>query len=283
MKKRAMGLLCCAAALSLLLTGCTGQQTAGSAPEEVSVPSGGTTPGEDVSTPPTGNPSEPDPSAPEEPGDTSSVDAVPVIGVVIRRPEDLRMDYLRLSNMDMVTQELLDQSIKTATLKLTPTADPSLLGPGAAAGIRFHFTGNTTWEQVILAKKRAEPLSNGISEEVLIDPVEGSLNAYEGIRFYCSLERAEGRRTALTKLRFTMGAWSSGYRTMYEYTYIFPEGDYAGYIEIPFADMVNGYNQNPGCDKNTIDYFSFNVSTEGSLEDMQLCVSDFEAYRQIFW
>ena len=47
--------------------------------------------------------------------------------------------------------------------------------------------------------------------------------------------------------------------------------------------MKNGYNQKSGASVKKIDYFGFNVSLEGSIEGAEVYVSDFQAYREMFW
>ena len=199
---------------------------------------------------------------------------------VLGKTDNLRMDYLSLPAIEEVTNEQLSQSIKNDAIKLSVTT--ANLGKGAKKGIKMEFIQNSTWGQAILAHKLETPLANGLTEEMLIDPVDGSLEAYQGIRFYLHLKRPNGRAYSICKFRLMFGAFYN-YRSIYEKSVIIPDGDYDGYIDIPFAEMQNGYNQKPGASVSKIDYFGFNVSLEGSIEGAEVTVSDFMAYREMFW
>lgn len=201
---------------------------------------------------------------------------------VLANSNDLKTDTLSLPDIEQFTQEQLDKSIKSDGIKLSMSSDVSHLGEGAKKAIKMEFVQNVTWDQVVLAYKLDKPLANGLTEGILLDPVPESLEAYQGIRFYVDLNRPEGREYSICKLRFMFGSFSN-YRSIYEYSCIMPDGDYKGYIDIPFNEMKNGYNQKIGASVTKIDYFGFNVSLEGSVEGMEVYVSDFQAYREMFW
>lgn len=213
-------------------------------------------------------------------GDTVSYDGIN--RDVLAKSDDLKTDTLPLPDIEQLTKKQIDKSIKSDGIKISMSSDSSHLGKGAKKAIKFEFDKNVTWGQVIFAEKLEKPLANGLTEGVLLDPVPESLEAYQGIRFYVDLNRPEGREYSICKLRFMFGSFSN-YRSIYEYSYIMPDGDYKGYIEIPFKDMKNGYNQKIGASVTKIDYFGFNISLEGSVEGMEVYLSDFMASREMFW
>lgn len=218
--------------------------------------------------------------SPEYTGAEASYDGVN--REVLAGSGDLKMDYISLPNIEGLTDEQIGKAINSDAIKLSMVADPNHMGKGAKKALKLEFTQNITWGQTILAYELDEPLANGLKEGILLDPVDESLEAYQGIRFYVDFKRPAGREYSLCKLRFMFGSFSN-YRSIYEYSYVMPDGDYKGYIDIPFDQMKNGYNQKTGVSVKKIDYFGFNVSLEGSIEGAEVYLSDFQAYREMFW
>ena len=218
--------------------------------------------------------------SPDYSGNEASYDGVS--REVLAESDDLKVDYISLPNIEQLTQQQLDKAINSDAIKLSMSADSKHMSPNARKALKMEFTQNITWGQTILATKLDTPLANGLTEGILLDPVDDSLEAYQGIRFYVDFKRPEGREYSICKLRFMFGSFSN-YRSIYEYSYVLPDGDYKGYIEVPFAEMKNGYNQKSGASVKKIDYFGFNVSLEGSIEGAEVYLSDFQAYREMFW
>jgi hypothetical protein len=137
--------------------------------------------------------------------------------------------------------------------------------------------------QVMFSEKLAEKLPNGLDEAVVLDPVDGSLAAYEGIRMYVKIKRPAGKTYSRLNMRFFNGSYSY-YRQFSEITVTLPDGDYEGYIECPFSEFVSGYNKEVKANnKHDISFFGFNISMEGNPEGLEVYVSDFGAYREMYW
>lgn len=197
--------------------------------------------------------------------------------------EDIRMDYKPLPDIESITAEQIAKCMLADGTVVTTTTDPACKAKGAKVAIKLGVNKNKNSGQVIFAEKLKEKLPNGLDEAVVLDPVDGSLAAYEGIRYYVKVKRPEGKKYSELKLRFFFGSYSY-YRSMYEHTVTLPDGDFEGYITVPFAEMNNGYNpEKLGASVGNIMYFAFNFNLEGNCEGLELYVSDFQAYREMYW
>ncbi len=196
---------------------------------------------------------------------------------------DVRMDYKPLPDIENITADQIAKCMLADGTVVTTTTDPACKAKGAKAAIKLGVNKNKNSGQVIFAEKLKEKLPNGLDEAIVLDPVEGSLAAYEGIRYYVKVKRPEGKKYSELKLRFFFGKYTY-YRSMYEYTVTLPEGDFEGYIDVPFAKMNNGYNpEKLGAAVGDIMYFAFNFNLEGNAEGLELYVPDFQAYREMYW
>ena len=196
--------------------------------------------------------------------------------------DQLKTDYKKLPDIENITQAQIDKCMISDGMQVSVTKDARYKAKGANAAIKMTVVKNKASGQVIFAEKLKEPLSNGLDEAIVLDPVDGSLEGYEGIRFYLKLKRPEGKTYSELKLRFFFGSYSY-YRSMYEYTTVLPDGDFEGYIEVPFDEMVNGYNGTKAVSITNIAYFAFNILLEGNAEGLEAYVSDFQAYRELYW
>ncbi len=196
--------------------------------------------------------------------------------------DQLKTDYKKLPDIENITQAQIDKCMLSDGMAVSVTKDAKYKAKGANAAIKMTVVKNKAAGQVIFAEKLKEPLANGLDEAIVLDPVDGSLEGYEGIRFYLKLKRPEGKTYSELKLRFFFGSYSY-YRSMYEYTVVLPDGDFDGYVEVPFDEMVNGYNGKKAVSITNIAYFAFNISLEGNAEGLEAYVSDFQAYRELYW
>ena len=197
--------------------------------------------------------------------------------------EDVRMDYKPLPDIESITDAQIAKCMLSDGAVVTTTTDPAYKAKGAKAAIKMTVNKNKAAGQVIFAEKLKQKLPNGLDEAIVLDPVDGSLAGYDGIRYYVKVKRPEGKKYSELKLRFFFGSYSY-YRSMYEYTSTLPEGDFEGYIEVPFAEMNNGYKPEMlGASVGNIAYFAFNYNLEGNAEGLEIYVSDFQAYREMYW
>lgn len=201
---------------------------------------------------------------------------------VLASPDQLKKDYLRLPAIEGITQEQINKCMVADGTVVSVTKSPEHKSPNADSAIKITVNKNKSSAQIIFAEKLKEPLSNGLDEAIVLDPVDGSLEGYEGIRYYLKVKRPEGKKYSELKVRFFFGGYSY-YRSMYEYTTTLPAGDFEGYVEIPFDEMINGYNGNKAVSITNIAYFAFNIQLEGNAEDLEFYVSDFQAYRELYW
>jgi len=201
---------------------------------------------------------------------------------VLGSVDQLKTDYKRLPDIEKITQAQIDKCMLADGTVVSVTDSPEHKSPNADAAIKITVNKNKSSAQVIFAEKLAEPLSNGLDEAIVLDPVDGSLEGYEGIRYYLKVKRPEGKKYSELKVRFFFGGYSY-YRSMYEHTVTLPSGDFEGYIDVPFDEMVNGYNGNKAVSITNIAYFAFNIQLEGNAEDLEFYVSDFQAYRELYW
>ena len=218
-------------------------------------------------------------SAAGESSQPSSVDANSILF-----HGDVTTEYISLTNLNAVSQDLLDRTITSSGMRLKSTTDASLLAENAKSGILMDYIGQLSWAQTILGQKLDKPNASGVKEGVLIDPSEEPLTSYDGVRFWANVKRPAGKETMHLQLIFFMGYWST-YRAGYQYSIILPDGDFEGYLTIPFDEMVNEYDTSTkACNKETIDYFAFKlVATKNEVVGVQIAVSDFSAYREVFW
>lgn len=196
--------------------------------------------------------------------------------------DQLKMDYKKLPDIEGITPAQIEKCMLSDGMEVSVTKDPAFKAPDATAAIKMTVNKNKASGQVIFAEKLKEPLSNGLDEAIVLDPVDGSLEGYEGIRYFVKVKRPEGKKYSELKIRFFFGSYSY-YRSMYEYTVTLPDGDFEGYIDVPFKEMVNGYNGNTAVSITNIAYFAFNIQLEGNAEDLEVYVSDFQAYRELYW
>ena len=197
---------------------------------------------------------------------------------------DIRIETLPLTAFDTVVQEQLDQATTSSGMRLFVETDVKRLAEGKKAGIRMDYIGELSWAQTIFARRLSAPVNGSVTEEVMIDPTTQPLTAYDGIRFWVDVKRPAGKEAMNLELIFFMGHWTT-YRVMYQYSVFLPEGDYTGYITVPFGEMVSGYDtETKVCDKENIDYFAFKlVASKKQVAGIQISVSDFSAYREVFW
>ena len=201
---------------------------------------------------------------------------------VLASPDQLKKDYKRLPEIEGITKEQIDKCMIADGTVVSVTDSPEYKSPGADKAIKITVNKNKSSAQVIFAEKLKEPLANGLDEAIVLDPVDGSLEGYEGIRFFLKVKRPEGKTHSELKIRFFFGSYSY-YRSMYEYTTVLPSGDYEGYVEVPFDEMLNGYNGNKAVSITNIAYFAFNIQLEGNAENLETYISDFQAYRELYW
>lgn len=201
---------------------------------------------------------------------------------VLGSTDNLKLDYKKLPDIENITPEQIKKCMISDGMEVSVTKDAKYKAKDAKAAIKMTVVKNKASGQVIFAEKLKTPLSNGLDEAIVLDPVDGSLEGYEGIRFFLKVKRPEGKTYSELKLRFFFGSYSY-YRSMYEYTTVLPEGDFEGYIEVPFDQMVNGYNGNTAVSITNIAYFAFNMALEGNAEGLEAYVSDFQAYRELYW
>lgn len=201
---------------------------------------------------------------------------------VLASKNQLKMDCKKLPDIEGITQEQINKCMLSDGMVVTVTNSSEFKAKDAKAAIKMTVNKNKGSGQVIFAEKLAKPLSNGLDEAIVLDPVDGSLEGYEGIRYYVKVKRPEGKKYSELKLRFFFGSYSY-YRSMYEYTTTLPDGDFEGYITVPFSEMVNGYNGNTAVSITNIAYFAFNMNLEGNAEGLEIYVSDFQAYRELYW
>ena len=201
---------------------------------------------------------------------------------VLGSADKLKTDFKRLPDIESITPAQIAKCMISDGCEVSVTKDAKYKAKGADAAIKMTVVKNKASGQVIFAEKLKEKLANGLDEAIVLDPVDGSLEGYEGIRFYLKLKRPEGKKYSELKLRFFFGSYSY-YRSMYEYTVTLPDGDYDDYIEVPFDQMVNGYNGNTAVSITNIAYFAFNITLEGNAEGLEAYFSDFAAYRELYW
>lgn len=203
---------------------------------------------------------------------------------VLADVDELKLDVKRLPNIEKITAEQISKCMITEDMPVTTTTDPAFKANGADAALKFTFNKNMGGGQAIFAEKLKEKLPNGLDEAVVLDPVdEMSLSDYEGIRYYAKIKRPDGKKYSKLTIRFFFGTYSY-YRLMYQYTSTVPEGDFEGYIYVPFNEMVSGYdNTKKACNTNNIAFFAFNIALEGNAEGLEVYLSDFGAYRDKFW
>ncbi|MBR7133182.1 MAG: hypothetical protein IKD04_06575 [Clostridia bacterium] len=202
---------------------------------------------------------------------------------VLATPDELELDVKRLPNIESITAEQIAKCMITPEMPVTTVTDSAYKAKGADAALKFIFSTNMGGGQALFAEKLKEPLSNGLDEAVVLDPVDESLSDYEGIRYYAKIKRPEGKKYSQLTIRFIFGTYSY-YRLMYQYTTTLPEGDFEGYIYVPFDEMVSGYNtEKKACNPNNISFFGFNIALEGNAEGLEVYLSDFGAYREKFW
>ncbi len=281
-----------ALALILLLSGCGTQNVTSNGkdtPSDVTPPTSSIESSEttDVSQD-TDNSSVQTPTAPSTPqlDDTDDTPLNTYNGVTratLGSKTDVRMDYKPLPDIESITDAQIAKCMLADGTVVTTTTDPACKAKGAKAAIKLGVNKNKNSGQVIFAEKLKEKLPNGLDEAVVLDPVDGSLAGYDGIRYYVKVKRPEGKKYSELKLRFFFGSYSY-YRSMYEHTVTLPEGDFEGYITVPFAEMNNGYSpEKLGASVGNIMYFAFNFNLEGNCEGLELYVSDFQAYREMYW
>ncbi len=196
--------------------------------------------------------------------------------------DNLKMDYKRLPDIESITPAQIEKCMKADGTVVSVTKASEYKSPNADAAIKITVDKNKSSGQIIFAEKLKEPLSNGLDEAIVLDPVDGSLEGYEGIRYYLKVKRPEGKKYSELKVRFFFGSYSY-YRSMYEYTVTLPDGDFEGYVTVPFDEMVNGYNGKTAVSITNIAYFAFNIQLEGNAEGLEAYVSDFQAYRELYW
>lgn len=201
---------------------------------------------------------------------------------VLASKDQLKMDYKKLPDIEGITPAQIKKCMLSDGMEVSVTKSSEYKAKGAKAAIKMTVNKNKSSGQVIFAEKLAEPLPNGLDEAIVLDPVDGSLEGYEGIRYYVKVKRPEGKQYSELKLRFFFGSYSY-YRSSYEYTVSLPDGDFEGYITVPFEEMVNSYNGTPGAKITNIAFFAFNINLEGNAEGLEVYVSDFEAYRELYW
>ncbi len=203
---------------------------------------------------------------------------------VLASKDELKLDVKRLPNIEKITAEQIAKCMITEDMPVTITTDPAFKAKDADAALKFTFNKNMGGGQAIFAEKLKEKLPNGLDEAVVLDPVdEMSLSDYEGIRYYAKIKRPDGKKYSQLTIRFFFGTYSY-YRLMYQYTSTVPEGDFEGYIYVPFEEMVSGYNtEKKACNTNNISFFAFNIALEGNAEGLEVYLSDFGAYREKFW
>lgn len=197
---------------------------------------------------------------------------------------DISIETLPLTSFDSVTQEQLDQATTSSGMRLFIETEATRLAENKKTGILLDYIGELSWAQTILAKRLNTPVNGSVTEELMIDPTTQPLTAYDGIRFWVDVKRPAGKETMNLEFIFFMGHWTT-YRVMYQYSVFLPEGDYTGYITVPFNEMVSGYDTDTKmCDKENIDYFAFKlVASRAQVAGIQITVSDFSAYREVFW
>lgn len=202
---------------------------------------------------------------------------------VLGSKDKLKTDLKPLPDIENLTEAQLAKCMISAGTKVSMTKDAAYKAKDAKAAIKFEFLENRVSGQAIFAEKLAEKLPNGLDEAIVLDPVDGSLEGYEGIRYYVKVKRPEGKAYSEMKMRFFFGSYSY-YRSMYEYTTVLPDGDFEGYIYVPFNEMVSGYDTSKkAVSIANIAYFAFNVQLEGNIQGTEVYVSDFAAYREMYW
>lgn len=195
---------------------------------------------------------------------------------VLGSATDIRRDIKALPAMVTITPEQIAKCMGGQMASVVTGKEYA--APGQTKAIKLSGAG-----QVMFSEKLAEKLPNGLDEAVVLDPVDGSLAAYEGIRMYIKIKRPAGKTYSRINMRFFNGSYSY-YRQFSEITVTLPDGDYEGYIECPFSEFVSGYNKEVKANnKHDISFFGFNISMEGNPEGLEVYVSDFGAYREMYW
>lgn len=137
---------------------------------------------------------------------------------------------------------------------------------------------DSTWGQVLCLR------SEDGKEKTIVDPCPEPLSDFDGLRIWADISTADTGGLVPNKLVVIMGNWEYGYRDMFEFHFDIPEGGYKGYIDMPFDEMINGYEPHDKYyNADLIDFIGFKVTASGTMKNVDIYFSDLSAYSEVFW
>jgi len=163
-----------------------------------------------------------------------------------------------------------------SNLKMTVCKEKAHIPTGATASIKLEYTKQEGWAQMLDMKES----TNGAGAKN-VDPFPIPLGDYEGIRFW--IEVVPQQPTSFTTLGVIVGDWGYGYRTMYQKDVTLTQQGFKGYIEIPFDELADFYGSPSSADPDNMDFiaFKFTRGTEGCQTNVNIYISDVQAYRSL--
>jgi len=270
-------------ALLLLLTSCNGQE-----PGDTS-----SAPSSDVSS---GPPSDA-PASVINMGEPLTTDPVTPLTVdgngtgstsIIVGKNALRREQVRLPEFEqMTTDMIMDAVYNDDAVRVSMVKEREFLASDAVAALKIKCYGGK-YGQFISMRGLDQTSPDGANEEVVHDPVPDTLEAYEGIRFWLNIVPNTENKPGF-EVVFFMGTLANGdnntkYRSMYECKVTVPPGGYRGYVEFPFEEFTNYYNGQKAVNKRAVDYFAVKLTADNeNIAGVDVYVSGFQAYRDIFW